>query len=268
MHYRGKVIGFIIGILSGIGVWGILLGLVLGHLYDGAIGSQRGNTRVNNALRQQNYFRITFEVMGHLTKSKGRVTKANIQEASRIMQRMQLSEQARQSAQHAFNVGKNPDYPLRHHLRQLRTFCVGRYDLLQMFLEIQIQAALAEGQLHPSEKQILYVIAGELGVSPKQFDYYLNISGRGNKYHQQQHYQTSSNPVKGSSLDDAYRLLEVQPTDDAIKIKRAYRRLMANHHPDKMVAKGLPPEMTELAKQKTQAIQAAYDQIRKARDFR
>jgi DnaJ like chaperone protein len=262
MHYRGKVIGFILGILSGIGLWGILLGLIIGHLYDSAIGAQPAVRRGNNQHRQQNYFRITFEVMGHLTKSKGRVTQANIQVANSIMQRMQLSAQARQSAQQAFNAGKNPNYPLRESLRQLRAFCAGRYDLLQMFLEIQIQAALAEGQLHYSEKQILYIIAEELGISRQQFDYYLHLSGIGAEQ------QRRPYPEKGGDLAAAYRLLDVQPTDDAIKIKRAYRRMMANHHPDKLVAKGLPPEMTELAKEKTQAIQAAYDQIRKARGFR
>lgn len=265
MHYRGKVFGFILGILSGFGFWGALLGLILGHLYDSTLGSYHAGGGVNN--RQQHYFRITFEVMGHLTKSKGRVTPANIQVASSIMQRMQLSDQARKDAQQAFNVGKNPNYPLRHNLRQLRAFCAGRNDLLQMFLEIQVQAASAEGQIHPPEKQILYVIGEELGIARQQFDYYLNLSGRGTKYRQQQ-YQAHANPTAGSTLADAFKLLGVQPADDAMKIKRAYRRLMANNHPDKLVAKGLPHEMTDLAKEKTQAIQAAYDQIRNARGFR
>lgn len=51
----------------------------------------------------------------------------------------------------------------------------------------------------------------------------------------------------------------------AIPVKRAYRRLMNEHHPDKLVAKGLPPEMMEMAKEKAQQIQAAYDLICKVK---
>lgn len=46
----------------------------------------------------------------------------------------------------------------------------GRFDLIRMFLEIQIQAAFADGSLHPNERAVLYVIAEELGISRAQFD--------------------------------------------------------------------------------------------------
>ncbi|WP_370555397.1 DnaJ domain-containing protein [Edwardsiella tarda] len=63
-------------------------------------------------------------------------------------------------------------------------------------------------------------------------------------------------------------MLGVAPSADATTIKRAYRKLMSEHHPDKLVAKGLPPEMMELAKQKAQEIQAAYDLIKKEKGFK
>ena len=57
-------------------------------------------------------------------------------------------------------------------------------------------------------------------------------------------------------------------SDEQNTVKRAYRRLMNEHHPDKLVAKGLPPEMMEMAKEKTQQIQAAYDLICKAKGWK
>ena len=63
-------------------------------------------------------------------------------------------------------------------------------------------------------------------------------------------------------------MLGVSPSDDPTKIKRAYRKLMSEHHPDKLVAKGLPPEMMEIAKQKAQSIQAAYDLVKKELGFK
>ena len=52
------------------------------------------------------------------------------------------------------------------------------------------------------------------------------------------------------------------------EVKTAYRRLMNQHHPDKLQAKGLPKEMMKLAQEKTQEIRAAYERIREARGFK
>ncbi|MGQ7168801.1 co-chaperone DjlA, partial [Escherichia sp. R-CC3] len=155
-----------------------------------------------------------------------------------------------------------------------RSVCFGRFDLIRMFLEIQIQAAFADGSLHPNERAVLYVIAEELGISRAQFDQFLRLL-----------------PVTTASLllitaaklctalhhaqklvklgaGDACNVLGVKPTDDATTIKRAYRKLMSEHHPDKLVAKGLPPEMMEMAKQKAQEIQQAYELIKQQKGFK
>ncbi len=66
-------------------------------------------------------------------------------------------------------------------------------------------------------------------------------------------------------LNDAYKVLGISNNAESKEIKRAYRKLMNEHHPDKLVAKGLPPEMMEVAKQKAQEIQSAYDVIKKKR---
>ncbi len=123
-----------------------------------------------------------------------------------------------------------------------------------MFLEIQIQAAFADGSLHPNERQVLYVIAEELGISRGQFDQFLSMMEGGAQFGGQQ---------------DAYQGGYRQPgRSQGPTIKRAYRKLMSEHHPDKLVAKGLPPEMMEMAKQKTQALQQAYDLLKREKGFR
>ncbi|QSA20106.1 DnaJ domain-containing protein, partial [Vibrio furnissii] len=55
---------------------------------------------------------------------------------------------------------------------------------------------------------------------------------------------------------------------DAKEIKRAYRKLMNEHHPDKLMVKGLPPEMMNVAKEKSQEIQHAYDLIKKEKGIK
>ena len=70
-----------------------------------------------------------------------------------------------------------------------------------------------------------------------------------------------------NQLNDAYKLLGVESDADAKTVKRAYRKLMNEHHPDKLIAKGLPPEMMNVAKEKAQEIQNAYDMIKKTNGF-
>lgn len=266
MRYWGKLLGLVIGSFAGIGFWGIVIGVFLGHLYDmqrSKMGSGGRYTRD----RQAFFFAATFQALGHLTKSKGRVTQTDISLANRLMDRMDLHGIARQAAQQAFREGKSPDFPLRTTLQRVRQICAGRRDLLQMFLEIQLQAAFADGQLHPNEKKMLFVIIDELGFSRMHFEHILAMmqAGQSFNYQHQQEYQAQS---QGPTLSDAYKVLGVKETDDAKTVKRAYIKLMSEHHPDKLVAKGLPPEMMQIAKEKAQAIQVAYDLIKKEKGFR
>ena len=274
MQYWGKVIGVAVALMMGGGFWGVVLGLLVGHMFDKA-RSRRVNWFANQQQRQSLFFATTFEVMGHLTKSKGRVTEADIHIASLFMDRMNLHGESRSAAQQAFRVGKSDNYPLREKMRQFRSVCFGRFDLIRMFLEIQIQAAFADGSLHPNERDVLYVFAEELGISREQFDQFLRMMQGGAQfgggYHQQSqggHGGGWQQAQRGPTLEDACNVLGVKPSDDATTIKRAYRKLMSEHHPDKLVAKGLPPEMMEMAKQKAQEIQKAYELIKEQKGFK
>lgn len=270
MQYWGKVVGVAIALLMGGGFWGVVLGLLVGHMFDKA-RSRRLNWFANQQERQALFFATTFEVMGHLTKSKGRVTEADIHIASQLMERMNLHGASRTAAQQAFRAGKSDNYPLREKMRQLRSVCFGRFDLIRMFLEIQIQAAFADGSLHPNERDVLYVIAEELGISRAQFDQFLRMMQGGAQFgggYQQQSQGGWQQAQRGPTLEDACNVLGVKTTDDSATIKRAYRKLMSEHHPDKLVAKGLPPEMMEMAKQKAQDIQKAYELIKEQKGFK
>lgn len=271
MQYWGKIIGVAFAIIMGAGFWGVVLGLIIGHMFDKA-RSRKMARFANQRERQSLFFSTTFEVMGHLTKSKGRVTEADIQVASVFMDRMNLHGESRIAAQNAFRIGKSDNYPLREKMRQFRSICFGRFDLIRMFLEIQIEAAFADGSLHPNERDVLYVIAEELGISRMQFDQFLRMMQGGAQFgggYQQQHSSGGwQQAQRGPTLEDACNVLGVKPSDDVTTIKRAYRKLMSEHHPDKLVAKGLPPEMMEMAKQKAQEIQKAYELIKEQKGFK
>ena len=97
-----------------------------------------------------------------------------------------------------------------------------------------------------------------VGFSPQEFQSILRRLQASRQMHGQQ--ESAS-----SRLDKAYQTLGVSSSASEDEVKRAYRRLMNQHHPDKLVAKGLPQEMMDLANQKTQEIKAAYELIRNSR---
>ena len=108
----------------------------------------------------------------------------------------------------------------------------------------------------------MHQIANGLGYSAKELDKLLEMIIAGANFHQQgQTGGSNSFAQSGQQLANAYKVLGVTEQDSASDIKKAYRKLMSQHHPDKLVAKGLPPEMMEMAKQKAQDIQAAYELI-------
>ena len=74
--------------------------------------------------------------------------------------------------------------------------------------------------------------------------------------------------ARASTLAECYAELEVDASISDAEVTKAYRRLMSRHHPDKLVANGLPESMAQMAKEKTQRIQEAYEGIRAARGMR
>ena len=254
----GKIIGTIIGYMAW-GLFGALFGLLIGHWFDRGLQRARGYAMPGAAdphFIQEIFFKTTFEVMGHMAKADGRVTESEIAMARQVMQQMRLDEAQQARAREFFRIGKEPDFDLEHALDQLKFVIFRRRNLIAMFLEVQIATALADGKIEEVEKEVLTKIGLRLGLSPFEITRILKM------VEAQQHGATQA---EGFSLKDAYTILGVEESASDSEIKRAYRKLMNEHHPDKLVAKGLPEEMMELAKEKTQEIQKAYNQIMKSR---
>lgn len=257
MRIWGKFFGGVIGFMFG-RFFGALLGIWLGHLYDKRMAASQG---LPGGSRQAQFFNTTFAVMGHIAKASGRVTENDIRMATSLMDMLRLSGTARKDAQQAFREGKEPDFELEASLRRFRRITFGRREVQQMFLEIQIQTALSDGELQDKEYAILQVIARELGFSSFQLDELLK------RWQAELRFQQAPSDHR-PSVADAYEVLGLSESASDQDIKRAYRKLMNEHHPDKLVAKGLPEEMMELAKRKAQDIQAAYDRVKSSRGMR
>ncbi len=261
MRIWGKVFGFLLGFMAG-RLIGALIGLWLGHKFDQGLGLDFNAFNKENAVeRQKSFFKVTFSVMGHIAKASGRVSEDEIAFAKQSMRKWDLNQEMTKLAQTAFSQGKSPDFELSSQLKSLKRASFGRHDLIQMFIEIQIQAAFADGELHPNERMILHTIARSMGISARELDLLLDRIVAGEQFHQQG--QAQSPQQAKQHLANAYKVLGVKADTDPRDIKKAYRKLMSQHHPDKLVAKGLPPQLMEDAKQKAQDIQAAYELVSK-----
>lgn len=256
MRWLGKAIGATLGLVVG-GPIGSLLGAVLGHQFDQGLAGQLGGRKRRT---QGLFFEIAFEVMGRLAKADGRVSEDEIRVARRIMHAMRLDPEQVRGAIGRFNSGKDPDYPLSSRLAELSGRIGQRRDLALAFVEIQVQAAVGAGEIGSEKRQLLWQIAREFRVSRVELAQMEALMRS----------QLGGGHAGGSaaSLDAAYRVLGLAPDASDTDVKTAYRRLMNQHHPDKLVSKGLPESMMALAEQKTQEVRAAYDLIKERRSLK
>ena len=259
MSWWGKVVGGTFGFMMG-GPLGAILGAVLGNYFDDGIDGVRldNSLGLGNTERVQSvFFTTAFTVMGYVAKSDGRVTRDEIAMAEQVMQRMQLSSTQRKVAIDLFNQGKKAGFPIMDVLAQFKREVQRRHNLVQMLLEILIATAFADGSLHANEQRILEDLAKQLGYTHAQFSELLRrVTG-------QAHFEQQTSIAE--RLKAAYELLGITQQASDEEVKKAYRRQMNQHHPDKLVAKGLPEEMIELATQKTQDIKAAFELIKSQR---
>lgn len=257
MSWWGKLVGGTFGFMLA-GPLGALMGAALGNVFDGGLAAQDARLGLGATERVQSaFFTCVFALMGYVAKSDGKVTKDEIAVAERVMDQMRLTSVQRKVAITLFNEGKKEGFPLDDVVRQFRRESFRRANLVQMLLEIISATALADGALHAHERRALEEIARGLGVSQDRLQSILSrVSGQAG---------FESADATAAKLKAAHALLGVESTASLEEIKKAYRRQMSQHHPDKLVAKGLPEEMIQIANRKTQDIKAAYDLLRQSK---
>jgi DnaJ like chaperone protein len=254
-HWLGGMLGFFVG---GWLVRQILIGL------NGSPGTAGFGLGGNAQQRQQVFFESFFLAMGHLAKADGRVSEEEIQAARSTMHRWRLRPEDVKVAIELFSRGKNADFPLESQMTRLAAACQGQPQLIRAFLENLLEMPLSSGGLHASERDVLWRIAASLGVSRVEMAQLEALARARRNFGQQPHPSMSSE----DELAEAYKALGIESSVTDKEVKTAYRRLMNQHHPDKLVSKGLPESMMEAAKERTREIRGAYELVRDTRGFK
>ncbi|MCF8178970.1 MAG: co-chaperone DjlA [Sulfuritalea sp.] len=253
-----------IGVIAGfyfLGFFGALLGLFIGSMIDRLRAYGPGGMNpLQNALRQTVFIETMFISMGKLAKADGRVSEGEIAHVEAVIQKLGMTSEHRVQAIALFKRGVDPAFDIESTYVRFMSVCGHTKQLKQVLLVYLIVMALADGHVHQAEEAALVDIAARLGYDQAAFRHLMDMVLN------QSHF-AAGQPTTEAALDDAYKALGVTKDSSDQEIKRAYRKLISQYHPDKLIGQGLPEDMIAMATEQAKEIQLAHDLIKKSRNI-
>ncbi|MEM7441838.1 MAG: molecular chaperone DjiA [Pseudomonadota bacterium] len=241
----GGAAGFAIG-----GPLGALLGAAAGHAVE-RVGQQAGLIETGQAgpqSRRDGTRHIAFTIgviaLGaKMAKADGRVTRDEVDAFKRVFK---VPPGESQNVARVFNMARQDSAGFEPYARQIAGLFRDKPAVLEELLHCLFYIAKADGQIHENELAYLKSVSSIFGFDAATFD------------------RIRASEI-GEDKEDPYTILGVTRDMDDDALKHAYRELVREHHPDRLVAQGMPAEFVEVADRRLAAINAAYDRIRAER---
>lgn len=263
--FVGKMLGVLLGYMAG-GIIGAIVGFFIGGMFDRAFaGFQQSESPEQLNAIQDTFFRTAFTLIGFLAKADGRVSEEEVQQTQLLMDQMGLTADHKREAIELFKTGASADFDPLQILSEFRTVCGHRPQLSQMILVYLVNTALSDGKFDSSEQSALRQLAEGLGYSRFAFEQLLRMILAQGAFQGGGYQRRASSAQSVDELAAAYSALGVAPENSDAEIKKAYRRLMSEYHPDKLMGQGVPADMIKAATERSQEVQTAYEVIKKAR---
>ncbi len=237
MSIWGKIVGSVTGLAVG-GPLGALLGGIAGHAYDkGQDDTKPGD--VNSIA-----FTIAVIALGaKMAKADGVVSADEVRAFREVFQ---VPESEVKNVARIFNLARRDVAGFESYATQIGTMFKNQPKVLEDLLDGLFHIARADGRFADAEERYLRTVAQLFGFSEAEF-------ARIREAH------------VGADAADPYRLLGITPDTSADDIKKRWKSLLREHHPDALVARGVPQEFVDVATKKVAAINAAYDRIARER---
>ncbi len=253
-----RLIGAFIGFYF-YGILGAFFGYFLGNIVERISAYGIGGVNpLSNGHRQTVFLETVFILMGKLAKADGHISKDEVAHVEQFMQKLGMSAAHKQQGIALFKRGAVPDFAFEPTLKQFLAVCGHTHNLKQMLLVYLIVMALADGRIDTAEERLLIEIARQLGYEQAAFQHMLEMVLN------QSHF-AGGQANSATALGDAYKALGVSPDSSDAEVKKAYRKLISQYHPDKLIGQGLPEDMIAVATEQAKEVQLAYDLIAKTR---
>ena len=267
----GKVLGAVLGFLMA-GPLGAFLGILVGNFFDRGLSEHFSKphwsfrAEFRKPMRDL-FLKTTFSALGYIAKGDGRISPESITSVQTIMHEIELSATQQRSCQFFFNEGKNASFNIDPLLIQFNTAAQTNPELIKLFIQLQYQH-LQQSGLSPGKVKRFNDMLNVLGFAAleKQSYFYDDFIEQHAYHHHRQDKQYRSQQHRSqnnqqSTPFDAYAILGITPDTSEKNMRQTYRRLISQHHPDKIIAKGGSEKEVKLANEKTQAIRKAYELI-------
>ena len=256
-------VGLLVGGFINFKLSGGLIGQLSGFGNVGGITGIKTN-------KQAAFFKTVFTLMGKLAKADGRISEQEIAHVETFMQQLNMSTENRKRAINHFQEGAKTDFDIEPLIQEFNKVNASSPNLKQMVMVYLIRVAVADGKLDQAETDLLRSIAQQFGYSPQAFEQLMAmLHGQdqfsGGQYKHGGHSSGVGGYTSVNAIAAAYQALGVTKENTDAEIKKAYRRLVSEYHPDKLMGQGLPEEMIKEATERSQEIQTAYDTIKKSR---
>ena len=178
-----------------------------------------------------------------MAKADGQVTR---DEVAAFREVFHIPPNAERQAARIFNMARTDVAGFEGYAASVARMFGERKAPLEDLLEGLFHVAAADGEFHPDEEAFLREVWRLFGLPERV-------------------YRTLHARYAPGAAPDPYEVLGVSPDDSDDTIRRAWRRLVRDTHPDRMIARGVPEEAVRLATQRLAAVNDAYDEIMQMR---
>ncbi len=244
MSIWGKVIGGVAGFALG-GPLGALIGAYAGHKMDQARSGESATIGADQQTRQVAFTMAVIVLSAKMAKADGVVTREEVDAFKRVFH---IPPEEMQTVGKLFDEARKDASGFEPYAEQIAQMFAQEPAVLEELLGGLFLIAQADGEVHPAELDFLSKVAHIFGFSERDFERLQASYGV-------------------ADVSNPYEILGVSRDDGEAGIKKAYRKLIHENHPDKLIAQGLPQEFIDLANEKMAAINGAYDTIKKQRGF-